>query len=246
MKKMSIKLLTVTFALLIFSSVNAQVFQISANTYNSVVFGDLTKKEMNSSSAGYVDFSYGLGVEFKFYIKNLGLGLKWDHSDYGRDMETYETDLKNELGIIDSNYSITQLSSFKSNSFLFGISYVIKLSPKFQLEPYFNFGIQSFRSPFEHAVFSKESITYTYRKDPIIYVGGIYMPGLNFQWNITKNIGINIFVEYKGSVLFEEVEESITYSYNSFVVNSVNKKYNPQSLNLGIGFAYTFGKGLNK
>ena len=246
MKKTSIKLLTMAFALLIISSVNAQVFQVSANGYNSIVFGDLTKKELNNAGAGYVDFAYGGGVEFKYYINNLGLGLKWAYTDYGRDIESYQTDLKDKLGITDDQYNITQTYAFRSNSFSFGLSYVYKLSDKFQLEPYLYLGLENFVSPFEHAVYSKSNTTFTYRKDAKLYVGFCYAPGVKCQWNITKNIGLNIFAEYKGATLFEETEDSIIYSYNSFETTSVNKTYKPQSLNVGLGFAYSFGKGLNK
>lgn len=243
MRKTTIKLIVV-FVLIFFSSINAQVFQISANSFSSTVLGDITEKELNKNGAGYVDFGYGGGIEFKYYINNWGLGVKWAYNDYEIDIESYQTDLKNELGITDDLYKMTQPSAYMSNNFSFGLSYIIKSSDKFQFEPYLYVGLTAFISPFEHIVYSKSNTTFTYRKDVGIYVGFCYAPGLKFQWNITKNIGLNIFTEYSGVSLFEEVEESTTYSYNSFEKNSVTKSYSPQSFNIGLGISYTFGKGL--
>ena len=246
MKKITITLFITLFALFVSNSVDAQVFQVSVNPYNSVVFGDLTKKELHGTGAGYVDFAYGGGLEFKYYIKNLGLGAKWGYTHYVKDMDSYQSDLAEELGIIDAQFIMTSMDSYNSYSFSLVVSYVLKVSDKFQFEPYFSSGIKSFVSPFDHIIYSQNSTTYTYRKDLQAYVGFCFSPGLKLQWNISKHIGLNLFMEYEGVGLFEETEESINYSYNSFEVNSTKKSYNPQSLNVGLGFAYSFGKGLNK
>lgn len=229
--------------LITFNSIKAQIFQISANSYNSILSGDLSEKDMTKDGSGYVDFVYGFSLEAKYYIKDFGLGVKWGASEYLRDVDSYNHDLKNLLGITDDQYSITQVDAFWSHNVSLGISYNLNLSDKIQLEPYFSIGVKTFLSPGEHAVYSKNNTTYTYRKDPAVYTGLSYTPGIKFKYNFTRNIGINVFAEYEGVSLNDGTEEIINYSYNSFDIRYVDKAYNPQLFNVGLGLAYSFGKG---
>jgi len=239
------KILTTVLIVFVFNTLNAQVFQVVFNGYQSSVSSDLQKKEFNSKSAAYVDLAGGGSFELKYYFaNNFGLGVKWSYSAYLKDSESYEADLKQELGIVDDNFDLKLPPVYGSYNSQFIFSYVFDVKEKFQIEPYMGLGFKTFTTPLERAIYSINSTTYNYRKDLKMFYGFSYTPGIKFQWNINKFIGLNLFVEYDGVSLEEGSEDHIITSYNSFEKASTLKEYNAATVNVGLGLAFSFGKGL--
>jgi hypothetical protein len=238
-------ILTLLFALFIFNSTNAQIFQFGVSDHAILVLGNFSNNDFNSKDAGYVEFADGASLEFKYINKkNWGFGVRATYSFYTRDTASYQADLLKNLGVTNDNFYVTNLASFRSFNFLFGVSRVLSLSEKFQFEPYFYIGMKSLTDPGENVVYSINSTTLTYSKNPMVYVGFSYIPGLKFQWNINKYVGLNLFVEYEGVAMETRTEESIIYNDNNFDKTRIEKSYMPQSINLGLGLAFSFGKGL--
>ncbi len=223
---------------------SAQEFKLELNGYSANVSGDFTKNSMEDEGAGYVSEAFGSNLEFKYYYNHIGFGIRIDYVEYARDDDSYIRDLKNYLGIVDENYTMTENYFYSAYNLQFGLTYAYDLSRKFQLEPYFYFGLNVFISPIERAIYQKNGVTYTYRKDPVGYAGVGYVPGVKILWKITKHFGLNLAMEYEGMALSEETEEDIIYSYNSFNKHRVDKAYNPASFNIGLGLTFSFGKGL--
>lgn len=237
-------IILVGMVLLFSQNLSAQVFKIELNGYSANVSGDITKNSMEDEGAGYVSEGFGSNLEFKYYYNHIGFGIRLDYVEYVRDNDAYTTDLKHYLGIVDENYSMTEEYSYYSYNIQFGLTYAYDLSRKFQLEPYFYFGFNTFISPIERAIYLKNGTTYTYRKDPVGYAGIGYVPGIKILWKISKHFGLNLAMEYEGVALSEESEEDLIYSYNSFTKHTVDKAYNPTSFNFGLGLTFSFGKGL--
>ncbi len=56
------------------------------------VMGEFGRKNLNSGTAGYVDYGSSGGLEVTYITpRNIGLGLRWSGTYYGMDMETYES-----------------------------------------------------------------------------------------------------------------------------------------------------------
>ena len=238
-----LSILCTAFMLSLFTQVRAQVFQISLNDHFTGVVGDFSSKDISNTNAGYVNLANGWNMEFKYYAKNIGIGIRGSATNYMRDNDAYQGALKDKLGITDNNYYFTLTRSYWSAGGDLGISYVVELSEKFQFEPYFYFGFRSFITPLDEAVYLKNANTFTYRNNPVIIDGISYIPGLKAQWNI-KNWGLNLYLEYEGSSAYEGIEESVIYNAISVETTKTNVSFKPQSINFGLGLAFSFGKGL--
>lgn len=228
----------------IVSSISAQIVKISAFGQEGFVMGDMTNKEINSGTAGYVEFASSAGLEAAYYLKNnIGFGLRWSGTNYGRDYESYESDLTEMLGITSDQYDITQSYAYWSVGTDLGISYMLDLSEKWQLEPYFYLGFNVLTSPMSSVLFSENNTTYQYRSKSQVYFGFCYSPGLKFNWNPFTRAGFYFSLEYNGNSYLEEDERSMIYSYNTLDITDTEKTYKIQSLNIGLGFAVRLGKG---
>ena len=231
----------------IVNSISAQVFRVSAFSQEGVIMGDITKKEINNKAAGYVDYGSSGGLEVNYFLKNnLGFGLRFAATNYGRDFETYESDLTEMLEITDDQYDMTQTYSFWSFGPDLGISYLIGLSKKLQLEPCFFFGFKGLISPYSNVIYSQDNITYQYRTKPKTYVGFSYSPGVKLNWNIVKHFGLFFSLEYEGNSFVSDDERSILYNYRTLEIIEREKTYTINSLNFGFGMAFRFGKGLDQ
>ena len=245
MKSKTLIILLIAFTLSIFSKVQAQVFQISANDHYTGVIGDFGSTDMSNSNAGYVNFANGWNTEFKYFAKNLGIGIRGTVTNYMRDNEAYQDALISQLEITSGNYYFTMNRSYWSIGGDIGISYVIKLSEKFQFEPYFYFGYRTLVTPLDEVVYLKNANTFTYRNNPILIDGISYTPGIKAQWNIDKHWGLNLYLEYEGASAYNGTKESVVYNAISIETTETDVSYHPQSVNFGLGLAFSFGKGLN-
>lgn len=246
MKTKQIITLMTALAISAFTSLHAQVFQVSVNDHTSLVVGDFAKNDMSNPKAGYVKSSNGGNLEFKLYIKKFGIGLRGTVTNYQRDNETYKQDLKSQLGISASNNMFTMTRSFWSVGGDLGVSYVINVIKKFQIEPYFYFGYRTLSSPLDEVVYVQNSTTFTYRKNPTIFDGISYVPGVKFHWNVFQQVGLNLYAEYEGVSTLTQTEETVIYSNESFEAKNLDRTFNPQSINIGLGISFSFGKGLKE
>lgn len=227
--------------------ISAQVFKVSAFGQNGIMMGDITNNEINSATAGYVYYGSNGGIEANFYLKNnFGFGIRWLGAYYGRDVDSYETDLKQMLGISNNNYDITQTYDFVSFGSDIGISYLMNLSEKLQLEPYFYFGLNGLISPMTEVIYSLDNTTYQYKNKSMAYFGFSYSPGVKLNWNIWKHIGLNFSVEYDGNSFMEDKERSMIFSSNKLEITDTKKSYKINSVNIGMGLSFRFGKGLQQ
>ena len=239
-----ITLFSFTVLLFIVGSVNAQNFQFGLAGYSGFVLGDLNTNLKTNQAYDDVIFSAGGNVYGTYYFKNnIGVGFRFDYADFERDADAFNEDLVSRLGILDSNYILQRAYLYSSYSFQVGASYVFKVTDLFQVEPYLYIGTAWFTTPFEHGVFYKNNETYTYRKDKNLYLGFHYTPGVKFQFNLGKHLGINIFVEYKGMALGDQVEETTIYSATSFNRYTTAHSYSVNAINTGLGVNFTFGGG---
>ena len=224
----------------------AQVFRISVLNQEGAVFGDFAKKDLANNAAGYAEYSSLGGLEFNYYTKqNIGFGIRWTGTFYGRDFETYETDLASSLGITNGIYDVTQSFGFWSVGSDFGVSYLKTLSPKLQLEPYAYIGFRGLISPVSNIIYQQNNETFEYRTKSQVYFGIAYSAGLKLHWNIANHFGLYFSLAYDGSSFAEFEERSIRYSYNSLEIIDRNREYAINTVNLGIGLSFRFGKGLN-
>ena len=245
LKLNSLIILIIAFTLTECAELQAQVvWQVSLNDHVAGVMGDFKEKDMTNPGAGYVYLANGSNLEAKLYVKKLGIGIRGSVSNYQRDNEMYQTDLKDKLGISDNNYYFSLTRSYWSMGGDLGISYLLDLNEKFRFEPYFYFGFRTLSTPLDEVVYLENSTTYTYRKNPILIYGISYIPGLKFQWNVTKHVGLNVYLEYEGAGTYKGTEESVLYSDNTLVVTETDRSFKPQSINFGLGLAFSFGKGL--
>ena len=247
MKLIDRRLLAVIAMLAFFTSVNAQVFEITTYGSEYFVFGDFTKKEMGNNGAGYVNSGTGGGLELNYYLKNnLGIGLKASGAFFDRDVDAYQSDIKDKLGINDDTYNITNSYGFWSFGSELGVSYLIDLSEKLQLEPYMYLGVKILVSPSSSVVYLQDGFTYTYETKKNLYPGFSYSPGVRLKWNVHKHVGLNVYAEYQGNSYMDYDERSINYSYNSLELEDVNKKYSINAIAMGLGLTFRLGKGLNE
>ena len=242
MKTKPFILLLAALTLSIFTGVQAQVFQISFNDHFTGVIGEFAKDDIKNPNAGYVYMADGGNLEFKFYIKKFGIGLRGSVTNYQRDVEAYKSDLMGKLGITENNSYSTLTRSYWSIGGDLGVSYVININEKFLVEPYFYFGFRTLSTPLDEVVYFENSTLYTYRNNPVLIYGISYIPGLKFQWNATKRLGLNLYLEYEGAGAYKETRKSVLYSNNSFERSKTDVSYKPQSINVGLGLAFSFGK----
>ena len=224
-------------------SVKAQ-FQIGLNSFNPILFGDLTKTELNNPGAGYVIYGTGGNIELMYHFKNkLGVGFRSNYSIYTKDIDAYKLDLMSAIGVDENNFMMQSVYAYHSLSGQFSVSYDISAGEKFSIEPYIYLGFNVFTSPIEEAVYFKNGSTFT-RKKPVEAFGGFnYSPGVKFQWVLLqKHLGLVLYAEYDGSSIENWSEEYITYSSDSFTKSYVEKSYSIQSVNIGIGAYWRFGK----
>lgn len=247
MKMKHLNVLCTIVMLFIVSSISAQIVKISAFGQEGFVMGDMTNKEINSGTAGYVDYASSAGLELNYYLKNnLGFGLRWSGTSYGRDFESYESDLTEMLGITNDQYDITQTYAYWTVGSDLGISYMLDISEKWQLEPYFYLGFNVLSSPLSSVIYSENNTTFKYQSKTQVYVGFCYSPGLKFHWNPFKHTGFYLSLEYDGNSFYEDNERSMIYSYNTLDITDTEKTYKIQSLNIGVGLAFRFGKGVEQ
>lgn len=244
MKTKFVQLLGAIAFLLIFNDTHAQIFKISTIGQEAIIMGDISKKEINNAKAGYVDYGSTSGLELNYYLKNnFGFGLRWKGTFYGQDIDTYESDIKKMLGISGNNYDLTQTYGFWSFGSDFGISYLIGISEKLQLEPYFYFGATGLSSPKTEVIYLKENTTFRYVSKSQLYLGISYSPGVKLNWNITKLFGLYFSAEYLGKSFLEDKERSILYTSTTLDITDTEKNYSINSVNLGLGLSFRFGKG---
>lgn len=241
-------LFLIAFALFVHNNTaNAQLLRVSLFNQEGLAMGDMTKKEINSSSAGFVDINSSSGLEINYYPKNkFGVGLRWTGNFLGRDAESYETELKEFLSISDDQYDLTQSVGFWSFGTDLGILYQVDISEKWQFEPYLYFGFKMMKSPMSSIVYGQNNTTYQYQSKPNYFIGYSYSPGVKLHWNALKNIGLYISLEYNGNSFLKDEERTLLYSYNTFEISDIEKNYNYGSLNFGLGVAVRFGKALNE
>ncbi|HPE57046.1 MAG TPA: hypothetical protein P5514_07330 [Bacteroidales bacterium] len=247
MKIKHLFLLSTVVLLLIGSTVSAQVFRIGIYNQEGITMGDITKKEIKSSSAGYVDYNSNSGLEINYFLEsNLGFGLRWSYDYLGRDVDTYEADLKKMLGVTDDQYDLTQNFAYWAVGTDLGISYQLDISQKVQLEPYFYFGFKALRSPLTSMVYSVNNTTYEFKTKPYLFFGYSYSPGVKLHWNFMKHFGLYASLEYDGNSFIKDDERTLLYSYNSLEISDMERSYKYNSVNFGFGLAFRFGKELNK
>ena len=238
-------LLTVFTATLSLNSYS-QVWQFSTSGHITSVIGEFSDADMANPNAGYVDYADGGYLELKYYKNKLGWGIRTSYTIYHRDNETYLNDLKSELGITGNGYYSTLSNNYWALGADFGVSYPLVLNDRFQFEPYFYLGFKGLLTPLDEVVYLDNSSTYTYRTNPLLFVGIAYIPGIKAQWNVTKHFGINIYAEYEGLNLISENEESVLYSSSTLDVTSRERTLKPKLVNIGLGFSFSFGKGLGE
>ena len=240
-----INIATLAIVISIFSTVKAQVFQVSINDHITNVLGDFTKNDMTNPNAGYVNFANGSNLEAKYYFKKLGVGVRGSVSNYQRDKVAYQKDLLGELGITDNNYYFTMNKSYISLGGDLGISYMLEMNENFLFEPYFYFGYRTLVTPIDEVVYVENSSTYTYRKNPELFEGISYVPGAKFHsYNSKHIIGLNLYVEYEGVSALTGTEQSVVYSNSTFETKNLDRSFKPQSVNVGLGISFFLGKGL--
>ena len=249
MKTKTTYLIAIIFSLLTFAGLTskAQMFRVGGGGYNSLVVGDFNKTEFNNMNAAYGLFGYGGHITAQFILPaNFGFGIRFNGNRIERNYNTYKTDLLTHLGIMDDNYTASLPFAYTIVGFSFGASYILSLSNAFELEPYFYLGFNAMLSPGEQVVYFDGTKTNTYRKEANAYGGITYTPGLKFQWNINKLVGVNLFLEYAGmSMTAANAESEIIYSDNSFKKTYYNRDIKPTSINGGLGLTFSFGKGAN-
>ncbi len=230
------------------TAINAQTFQIGLNSYTPILFGDITETNLDNPSAGYVKNASGGGFDFMFYTKNnWGFGFKATYTEYQKNVEAYKEDLLQKLEITEDNMIIESLYMYHYFRFNLGLSHSFKVGGKFNIEPYLFFGAGVFTSPMEEATYFKNNKTYTRKKSVTGFAAVNYLPGIKFQWNfIDQHLGLSLYAEYDGIVLGEWSEETVTYTADSFNKTLSTKDYSINSINIGGGISYRFGKGLNK
>ena len=245
MNKKLFNVLCTIVMLLVVNSMHAQILRISAFGQEGFVMGDIAKTGINSPSAGYVDYASTGGLEANYYLKNnLGFGLRWSGTNFMRDFETYESDLTEMLGISNDPYDISPSYVYWAFGSDFGISYLIDISGKLQLEPYFYLGFKGLLSPMSSVIYSRENTTFQYKSKSHLFFGFSYSPGVKFHWNAFKHAGFFASLEYDGKSYLSDDERSMIYSYNSLEITDTEKNYNIHSLNIGLGLSFRFGKGL--
>jgi len=223
----------------------AQKFQISLDGYNGSVMGDFKENDLNNSSAGFSSLGYGSALEFRYYFeKGWGLSGRWSYMGYTRDVDAYKDALENKLNINDDNNAMIVPYDFSSIGFHAGFSYPFILSEKFQFEPYMYIGFKALVSPAEKVVYYQNSETKTYSKSHGFYAGFSYIPGMHIQWNITKYFGLKFFFEYEGAAFSTYEEDAVNYTATAFAKETIERQYNPQTLNYGLGLVFNFGKGV--
>jgi hypothetical protein len=228
------------------NTISAQVLKISAYGQEAIVMGDITNKEINSPSAGYVDYGSTSGLEINYYFKNnLGLGIRWSGTFYEQDTDAYEEDLTKMLGILNDQYDVSESFGIWTIGSDLGISYLVNMNQKLQLEPYFYFGFLALASPENSAIYLKDNTTFQYNSRSQMYFGIGYSPGVKLNWNAFKKLGLYFSLEYSGNSFLKDDERSMVYSYNTLDITETEKSYNIQSVNIGIGLSYRFGKGLS-
>lgn len=229
------------------STIQAQFMRISAFGQEGIVLGEITKKDMASNTAGYVDFSSSGGLEFNYFLKNnLGFGIRVSGNSYLIDTETYKEDLIKMLNITNNQYDITQTYAYWSMGSDIGISYLGNISKKWQIEPYFYFGFNFLTSPATVVVYSNNNTTYQYKEKVHLFAGVNYTPGVKVHWNALKHVGFYLSVEFDGNSYLKDEVRILNYSYNTFDIKGVDRKYNFNSINIGLGLAFRFGKGIDK
>jgi len=233
--------------LLVPRKTQAQKFQISLDGYNGSVMGDFKENDLNNTSAGFSSIGYGSALEFRYYFETgWGLSGRWSYTGYSRDVDAYTAALESKLGITDDNNAMIIPYDFKSVGFHVGFSYPFMLGDNFQIEPYLYVGLKTLISPVDKIVYYQNGETKTYSKKPGVYVGLGYIPGMNIQWNITKLFGLKLFFEYEGASFSTYEEEAINYTATTFAKENIERTYNPQTLNYGLGFVFNFGKGVSE
>jgi hypothetical protein len=244
-KRVSAYVLMGLFAAVI--SANAQIYRFGLNGAGMTMFGDFAETEWNNSSAAYSEFGAAGNFYFTYYTQNnLGLSVRFNYTEYERDEDAYEKDLKTMLGITDNNYDMRTWEGSLSSSFQVGLSYRYNISESFEVEPYLYLGFMVFASPYEQVIWNNNSTTNTYQKYTSGALGFNYTPGVNLQWNVTKHFGINILMEYTGAALSDIDDESVRYNASSFTKNTVTKELSIQAFNFGLGINVSFGQGLDK
>ena len=237
--------LAVLILIIVTYPATAQELRISSFGQESIVFGDFSKKEFNHSGAGYIDYGSSGGLELNYYFPNkLGVGLRWAISSYGRDLETFENDLKNELNLVNNTFHLSQPYAFWTMNSEFGISYLHDMGEKWQIEPYFYLGFNVMGARETNAIYSDNGSTFQYRSESPLFYGVSYAPGVKMHWNIAKRFGLYFSGEYQGSSYFKDDETRITSSATSLGIKDVERSYKINAVNIGLGLSFKFGKGI--
>ncbi len=235
------------FLLLFFTSyIKAQVYQISLNSSSNYLSGDFTSTDINSETSGFAAYGYGGNLDFKFYAQKFGFGARVNYNTYERDRDAYEYALKRHLGITDDKYFVRNIGTLMEYGFQLSFSYNIPIKGVFYIEPYIYLGFNILATPPDQVVYNKSSLTNTYQTELMGYIGYSYAPGVNFQWKIKKHFGLKLFFEYSGINYESDAQRLVNYNSTSFESSYIKKKYTINSVNLGVGLNFYFGKGLDK
>lgn len=225
-------------------AMNGQKVRISLVGQEGLVMGNMAKNEMDNPSAGYVDYASVGGLEINYYLSNnIGFGLRWSGTYYGRDTEAYESDLTDMLGIGSNPYDLSQFYGFWDLGSELGISYLLDFSTRWQLEPYFYLGFRMMMSPMSTVIYTRNTTTYQYKSKSQLYIGAAYAPGIKLHWNAMKQVGFCFSLEYEGKAFLEEEERSMVYSFNSLEITDRAKNYSIHSVYIGLGLSLRFGGG---
>lgn len=236
-----IKLTSLLFTIALTFNIQAQDLQISLGSSNGIVLGDMNGTNLANNTNAFLATSFSSNLEIMYYKNNLGVGLRGSFMSYLRDKNKYEDAVVQEMSLTDGNYDFRYTNAFLSFSTLVGASYQFRLTEKIAIEPYIYVGFKSLTSPYERTIYNDGTTTFTAEKDPQVYFGFNYIPGLKFQWDFAKHFGVALFGEFDGASLQNNNEKTITYSSTSFNSTEISKSYNPQSLNLGINLSVRFG-----
>ncbi len=245
--KSILRTVMMVFLMITANAATAQVFRISTFGQESILFGDFTKKEINNPGAGYVDYATPGGLEFNYYPKNkLGFGVRWTVASYERDLDSYERDLKRELNMSNNTFHLTQPFAYWAIGSDIGLSYVLDLNEKWQIEPYIYLGFKVLYIENIDAIYSDTGTTFQYQVESPIFVGFSYAPGAKVHWNVAKRFGLYFSLEYQGAAFAKDDETRISFSTNTLNITSFERSYGINSLNIGLGLAVRFGKGLEQ
>lgn len=216
-------------------------WQIELNSYGGQVLGDFSESDQINTTNGFSEYSFSNDLTVKYYIGDLGLGIRFSSGLYSLDYEEYEESLAEFFNAENNAYRNRPNFGYFSLSSMFGISYRVGIAEKWSLEPSFFFGGMSLVVPGDDMVFQRGATTERFISETSVTEGLVLAPGIRANWQFHKNFGASVMLEYQYTSL-EEVEiEGVIYDVNGIAEFELEKQLSPQAFQLGIGFYYNFG-----